>query len=316
MQVRGLPITLMGFSHPLTRCTSESRPCFRSEGRTKGIPVRFHFQCLFVLLPALFAWAKSKGRVSGAVSMKETGGPLHGVARSFMNAVCRMLWTVRKKVDPFYSASLYHGGIVLPGHVRLRERRDGVGAAIDRAGMALSLSCGLHCTFTPLLIGLAASLPIGWLLDESTEVLLLAAAVLTGALSLAPSYWRRHRRKRCLAMFAAGAGLLAIACISHHAARRSAREGRQDEARAAWRAQAYLTVHRARQASATKSWRSYRVLRPSGGVKCRLTKLGPVGERWEPWTVASGAALLATAHLVNLRLCRQCARCEAEEPFA
>ena len=119
-----------------------------------------------------------------------------------------------------------------------------MGAAIDRAGMALSLSCGVHCTFTPLLSGLAAGLPIGGLLDESTEGLLLAAAVLTGALSLAPNYWRRHRRKRCLA------------------------------------------------------------------------KLGPVGERWEPWTVASGAALLATAHLVNLRLCRQCARCEAEEPFA
>ena len=118
-----------------------------------------------------------------------------------------------------------------------------MGAAIDRAGMALSLSRGLHCTITPLLIGLAASLPIGWLLDESTEALLLAAAVLTGALSLAPGYWRRHRRKRCLAMFAAG-------------------------------------------------------------------------ERWEPWTVASGAALLATAHFVNLRLCLQCARCEAEEPFA
>ncbi len=31
-----------------------------------------------------------------------------------------------------------------------------------------------------------------------------------------------------------------------------------------------LDVRRARQASATKSWRSYRVLRPSGGEKCRL----------------------------------------------
>jgi len=122
--------------------------------------------------------------------------------------------------------------------------------------MALSLSCGLHCLFTPLLIGVAAGLPIGWLLDESTEALLLAAAVLTGALSLGPSYWRRHRRKRCLGLFAIGAFLLAMA------------------------------------------------------------KLGPVGEALEPITVASGAALIATAHLVNLRLCRQCALCEAEEPAA
>ena len=62
-----------------------------------------------------------------------------------------------------------------------------------------------------------------------------------------------------------------LACISHHVARRSAREGRQDEARAAGRAQVYLTLHRARQASATKSWRYYYVLRPSGGEKCRLS---------------------------------------------
>ena len=145
---------------------------------------------------------------------------------------------------------------MLPGHAQLGDRNDGIVATIDRVGMALSVSCGLHCIFTPLLIGAAAGLPIGWLYDESTEVLLLAAAVLTGALSLLPSYWRRHRRKRCLAMFAVGAGFLA------------------------------------------------------------LSKLGPVGERWEPWTVASGATLLATAHLVNLRLCRQCARFEAEEPFS
>ena len=79
-----------------------------------------------------------------------------------------------------------------------------------------------------------------------------------------------------------------MACISHHVARRSAREGRQDEARAAWRAQVYLKVHRARQASATKSWRSYRVLRPSGGVKCR------------PGSRARGASVLSK------RMARHC----------
>ncbi len=130
-----------------------------------------------------------------------------------------------------------------------------MGAAIDRAGMALSICCGLHCVVTPLLIGSAAALPVGWLFDESTEALLLVAAVSTAALSLGPSYWRRHRRKCCLGLFAAGACSLAIA------------------------------------------------------------KFGAVGERLEPWTVASGATLLATAHLVNLNFCRQCAQCETEEPI-
>ena len=136
------------------------------------------------------------------------------------------------------------------------DRRGGVGGVIDRAGMALSVCCGLHCIATPLLLGAAVGLPFGWLLGESTETLLLTAAIGTAALSLGPSYWRRHRRKRCLGLFAIGAILLAMA------------------------------------------------------------KLGPVGEALEPITVASGAALIATAHLVNLRLCRQCALCEAEEPAA
>ena len=132
------------------------------------------------------------------------------------------------------------------------ERLDGIGVAIDRAGMVLSVSCGMHCIVTPLLLGGAVSLPFSWILEESTEAFLLTAAIGTAALSLGPSYWRRHRRKRCLGLFATGAILLALA------------------------------------------------------------KLGPVSEPFEPLTVASGAVLIATAHLVNLRLCRQCARCESE----
>ena len=135
-------------------------------------------------------------------------------------------------------------------------RRAGTGVAIDRAGMVLSVCCGLHCIVTPLLLGTAVGLPFGWLLSESTEALLLTAAIVTAALSIGPSYWRRHRRKRCLGLFATGAILLALA------------------------------------------------------------KLGPVSEPLEPVAVASGAALIATAHLVNLRLCRQCVLCETEEPAA
>ena len=132
------------------------------------------------------------------------------------------------------------------------ERWDGIGVAIDRAGMVASVCCGLRCIVTPLLLGAAVGLPFSWILEESTEALLPTVAIGTAALSLGPSYWRRHRRKRCLGLFATGAILLALA------------------------------------------------------------KLGPVSEPLEPLTVASGAALITTAHLVNLRLCRQCAVCESE----
>ena len=150
----------------------------------------------------------------------------------------------------------YLDGTVQQQSVRLLERWNRIGLAIDRAGMALSVCRGLHCVVTPLLFGAAVGLPVGWLLDESTEALVLAAVVGAAALSLGPSYWRRHRRKRCLGLFATGVSLFALA------------------------------------------------------------KLGPVIKAFEPLTVASGAALIATAHLVNLRLCRQCALCEAEEPAA
>ncbi len=132
-----------------------------------------------------------------------------------------------------------------------------MGAAIDRAGVVLSLSCALHCGVTPLLLlGVVVGLPFGWLLEESTEALLLTAAIGTAAVSLGPSYWRLHRRKRCLGLFAAGVTFVALA------------------------------------------------------------KLGPVVEALEPAAVVSGSALIAAAHIVNLRLCQQCAICETEEPAA
>ena len=136
--------------------------------------------------------------------------------------------------------------------VRSSECRDGIGVAIDRAGIGLSVCCGLHCIATPLLLAAPAGLTVGWLLDESTEALLVTAAIGTAALSLGRSYWRGQSHRLCLGLFATGAILLALAA------------------------------------------------------------LGSVSEPLEPLTVASGAVFIATAHLVNLYLCRQCVHCEAE----
>lgn len=74
------------------------------------------------------------------------------------------------------------------------------GVAIDRP--ELSVCCGLDCAVTPALIGAAVASPFGRLLNKSMEVLSLAAATGTAAVSLGPRYWGRHGRKRWRVLFA------------------------------------------------------------------------------------------------------------------
>jgi len=137
-----------------------------------------------------------------------------------------------------------------------REREGLAGEGFDRAGMAVSLSCGLHCALTPVAAGFAATSGLGWLFNESTELWLLSGAVAIGLLSLGLGYWLNHGRKRCFAWFLVGASLLAFA------------------------------------------------------------KLGPAVEGLEPWAVGAGAVAIATAHAVNIQLCRRCASCKDEAEAA
>jgi uncharacterized membrane protein (UPF0136 family) len=119
----------------------------------------------------------------------------------------------------------------------------------DRVGMAASAACGVHCLLAPLAVGAATVIPLEWLFSRMSEGLVLALALLVGLTSLVPGYFRRHRRKSCLALFALGGLTLAAAKLAMH------------------------------------------------------------GAALEPWLLASGAALITTAHGVNLRLCRSCQRC-------
>ena len=43
-----------------------------------------------------------------------------------------------------------------------------------------------------------------------------------------------------------------------------------------------------------------------------LVLLGYVSEQLEPWIVVAGASSIAVGHLVNIRLCRQCAQCQSQ----
>ena len=49
-----------------------------------------------------------------------------------------------------------------------------------------------------------------------------------------------------------------------------------------------------------------------GAALLLFAKLGPAVEGLEPWAVGAGAVAIATAHAVNIRLCRRCATCETE----
>lgn len=123
---------------------------------------------------------------------------------------------------------------------------------VDRAGMIVSLGCGLHCALTPVVAGFAASAGFGWVFTESTEMWLLGGAVALGGLGLGLGYWLHHGRMRCFVWFLIGAALLLLA------------------------------------------------------------KIGPIGEGLEPWAVGAGAIAIATAHAVNIHLCRRCASCKPE----
>ncbi len=120
---------------------------------------------------------------------------------------------------------------------------------LDRIGVAASLACGVHCALAPLAVGALAVVPMQWAFSELSETVLVALTATLALVSLAPAYWKQHRRKSCLGLLAVGAALLASAKVLGH------------------------------------------------------------GGPWEPALLASGAGLIASAHLANLHFCRQCKKC-------
>ncbi len=50
----------------------------------------------------------------------------------------------------------------------------------------------------------------------------------------------------------------------------------------------------------------------AGAATLGVAKLALHGDRLEPWLLAAGAVMLASAHLANLHFCRRCERCSAD----
>ena len=82
-------------------------------------------------------------------------------------------------------------------------------AALDRIGTVLSITCALHCLFTPFLVATVSLGAIGSLASEGTELALLALATSLAAVALVLG-WRIHRRPGSLGLFAIALSLIGL----------------------------------------------------------------------------------------------------------
>jgi MerC mercury resistance protein len=74
-------------------------------------------------------------------------------------------------------------------------------ATLDRIGAVLSMTCVLHCLFTPLLVASVSLGAVGWMASEGMEFALLLSAMILAAVVLVWG-WHSHRRLGSLGLFA------------------------------------------------------------------------------------------------------------------
>ena len=84
----------------------------------------------------------------------------------------------------------------------------------DLTGLALSLTCLLHCLALPLLLLLAPALSRWIALPEGVHAAILLLALPAAAIAMGDG-WRRHRRVMPAMLAAAGLGLLALGLAAH-----------------------------------------------------------------------------------------------------
>lgn len=84
-----------------------------------------------------------------------------------------------------------------------------VGDRLDRAGVAVSCLCALHCALLPSVAAALPMLGMGLLAEEGTEMALMGTSAAIGTIGLGLGF-RRHGSGRALALLAVGLGLLAL----------------------------------------------------------------------------------------------------------
>lgn len=87
---------------------------------------------------------------------------------------------------------------------------------LDRAGVAVSALCAVHCVVMPLIVGSLAAAGIGWLRNEALEWLILAGSLAIGLRALLPAFRHRHGKKRCLWLFSGGIVSILLGRLAQH----------------------------------------------------------------------------------------------------
>jgi MerC mercury resistance protein len=65
---------------------------------------------------------------------------------------------------------------------------------LDKAGMWTSALCAVHCMIVPMLVSVSSFSSLAFLNDERIENVVLVMGAIISAWSIAPSYFRLHRR--------------------------------------------------------------------------------------------------------------------------
>lgn len=81
---------------------------------------------------------------------------------------------------------------------------------MDKVGMAASSVCALHCALAPLLITLAPLVGLGFLFEESFEIVFMLGTIGLAFLSIAWSFIKTHQNILPFFLFLLGAAIFYI----------------------------------------------------------------------------------------------------------
>ncbi len=85
---------------------------------------------------------------------------------------------------------------------------------LDYSGVTVSWICAAHCLAMPLLITILPLIGLSFLVDETTEWLIIGLSGLIALISLVPAYFNRHRKMRSILLFAFGISLILLSHLA------------------------------------------------------------------------------------------------------